>query len=140
MLPGGVLIHAGRLGHLGYAALQHLQIREDELQVDGLYIAHRVNAPVHVHHIVIIEAPDHMDNGVALPDVGQELISQALTLGRALDQARNIHEFYGSRRHLFGVIQLTQRRQALIRHSHHAHVGVYGAERIIGGLSPRPGQ
>src|SRR5699024_12075652 len=46
----------------------------------------------HVDDVVVVKAAHHMDDGVALPDVPQELVAQARALGRALDQARDVHE------------------------------------------------
>ena len=47
-----------------------------------------------MHDVLIVEAAHHMHNGVALPDVGQKLVAQALALGGALDQAGNVHKFH----------------------------------------------
>ena len=75
-----------------------------------------------------------MHNGVALPDVGQKLVAQALALGGALDQAGNVHKFHHGGGGLLGVVHLGQRVQPVVGYGHHAHVGVDGAEGVVGAL------
>ena len=84
-------------------------------------------------HVGVFKAPDHMDNGVSGADVGEKLVSQALTLGSALYKTCNIHKLDDGRRHLLGLMQLRQPGKPLIRHGNHAHIGVNGAERIVVG-------
>ena len=91
-------------------------------------------------HVGVVEAAHHVDDGVHLADVGQELVAQALALGSPLHQAGDIHKFDHRRGDLLGVIEVSQELQPLIRHGHHAHVGVDGAEGIVGGLRPGLGQ
>ena len=75
-----------------------------------------------------------MHDGVYLADIGQELVAQALALGRSLYQTRDVHELDDRRGHLGGMVHICQKAKPLVRHRHHAHVRVDGAERVIGGL------
>ena len=84
--------------------------------------------------IFVLKAADDMDDGVNFTYIGQELVSQAFTLGSPLDQTRDIHEFDHGRGHLFGVIHLAEQPDALVRDRDHTHVGVNGAEGIVGRL------
>ena len=59
-------------------------------------------------HVGILEAAYHMDDGVHLTDIGQELVSQALALGGALYEACDIHEFDDRRSGLFRMIKVCQ--------------------------------
>ena len=86
-------------------------------------------------HVLILETPDHMDNGVHLTNIGQELVAQALSLGGTLDQTRDIDEFNNSRGHLFGVIHLSEKPDPLVRDSDHTYIGIDRAERVISRLS-----
>ena len=70
------LVHSGCLCHLGYPSLQYLQIGEDQLQVNGLYITERIHAAVHMYYIRVFKASHHMDDGIHFPDIAQELIPQ----------------------------------------------------------------
>ena len=42
--------------------------------------------------VLVLEAPDDLDDGVDLADVGQELVAEAFALAGALDQPGDVHE------------------------------------------------
>ena len=88
-------------------------------------------------HVGILEAADHMDDGVHLADIRQELVAEALALGGALYQAGDIHKLDDGRCDFLRIVQSRQLSQPRIRHRHDTHVGIDGAERIIGGFCPR---
>ena len=75
-----------------------------------------------------------MDDGVGLPDVGQELVAKARALAGTLHQTRDIHELDDSGGLFVGLVHLGQLVQPLVGHGHHAHVGVDGAEGVVGAL------
>lgn len=139
-LLGQRLVGRGALGRLGDAALQNLHVGENQLQVDGLNIAYRIHTAVHVDDVGILKAADHVHDGVHLADIGEELVSQAFALGCALHQTGDVHELDDCRGGLLRVVEIGQKLQAGIRHRHHAHVGIDGAERIVGGLCACFGQ
>ena len=93
-----------------------------------------------MNDIGILKAADHVDNGVHLTDVGQELVAQALSFGRAFDQTRYIHEFNHRGGDLFGIVHLSQQLNSLIRYRYDTDIGVDGAERIVGRFRARLGQ
>ena len=76
-----------------------------------------------------------MDDSISHTDVAQEFVAQALALGCTLDQAGNVNKLNDCRGGLLGVIHLGQLVQTVVRHCHHAHIGVDGTERIVGALS-----
>ena len=117
-----------------HPALDHLQIRHHQLHVDDVDVPPGVRAALHVNDVLVVKAADHVDDGVGLPDVGQELVAQALALAGALHQSGDVHEFDDRRGLLIRLIHLRQLVQPLVRHRYHAHVGVDGAERIVGAL------
>ena len=84
--------------------------------------------------VLVVKAADHMDNGVCHADVGKELVAQALAPAGALDKASDIHEFNDRGGRLFRVVHLRELVQPRIRYGDHPHVGVDGAEGIIGAL------
>ena len=90
--------------------------------------------------IGILKAADYVYNSVHLADVGQELIAQALALGRALYQTCDIHKLNDRRGYLGGMVHICQQSQTGVRYGYHTHVGVDGAERIVGGFSACLGQ
>ena len=115
------------------------------LQVDGLDVAQGVYRHVlagishHVHDVLVVEAAHHVYDGVGAPDVLQKLVAQSRALGRALHQTRDVHKFDDRRGLLVRLVHLRQLVQPGIRHSHHAHIGLDGAERIVGTLRPGVG-
>ena len=129
-----LLVALQRLGSLLHPALDHLQIRHHQLHVDDVDIPPWVRAALHVDDVLVVKAADHVDDGVGLPDVGQELVAQTLALAGALHQAGDVHELDDRRGLLVRLVHLRQLVQPLVRHRHHAHVGVDGAERIVGAL------
>ena len=80
-----------------------------------------------------------MDDGVRHADIGEELVSQPLALAGPLDKARDVHELDDGGGGLLGIVHLAELVQPGVRHGHHAHIGIDGAEGIIGALRARVG-
>ena len=137
-----LLVALGGLCGLLHPAVHHLQIGHDELQIDGLDVAQRIDGHVlagvghHMHDVLVVEAAHHMDDGVGAADVLQKLIAKARALRRALYQTRDVHELDDGRGLLVRLIHLRQLVQTRIRHGHHAHVWLDGAEGVVGALRP----
>ena len=87
-----------------------------------------------MHDIAVVKAAEHVQDGVGLTDVGQELVAQALALGSALHQAGDIHDLHRGRNGALGLADLRKHLQALVRNVGGTHVGVDGAEREVGAL------
>ena len=133
----GFLIHLGCARHLGNTAFQHFEVGKDQFKVDRLNVAQRIYTSVHMDDIVVVEAPHNVDNGVHFPDIGQELVAESLALGSALDKTSYIDKFDNGRRHLFGMVHLAQKADPLIRHGNDPHIGIDGAERVVGRFRSR---
>ena len=58
----------------------HPEVGEDQLGLDRVHVRRRVDAAVGVDHVRVVMSPDHMQQRVGLPDVGQELVAEALAL------------------------------------------------------------
>ena len=69
-----------------------------------------------------------MDDGIGLANIGQELVAKARTLTGALHQTGDVHELNDRRGLFIRLIHLSQLIQPRIRHRHHAHIGLDGAE------------
>mmetsp|Transcript_99441 Transcript_99441/g.197044 ORF Transcript_99441/g.197044 Transcript_99441/m.197044 type:complete len:228 (+) Transcript_99441:519-1202(+) len=67
-----------------------VQVCEHEFQIDGFNVAGWVYRAIHVRDIIVLKAAHHMYNGIHLPDVAKEFVTQAFTLGGTLDKARNV--------------------------------------------------
>ena len=135
-----LLVALGGLGGLLHPAVHHLQIRQNQLHVDGLDVPQRVHRYVgtgigyHVHDVLVIEAAHHMDDGVGATDVLQKLVAEARSLTGPFHQTGDIHKFDDGGGFFIGLVHLRQLVQPLIRHGHHAHVGFDGAEGVVGAL------
>ncbi len=84
--------------------------------------------------ISVVEAAQHVQDGVCLANIGQELVAQALPAGSPLHQAGNVHDFHGGGNGALGLANVREHLQALVRHIGGTHIGVDGAEREIGAL------
>ena len=116
------------------------QIGQRQLGADGFDVGNRVDFAGHMHDIVVIKAAHHVYNRIGFADVGEKLVAQALALARACHQAGNVDKFHNRRLHFLRVYNFRQRRHARVGHFHNAHIGLDGAERIIGRLDARLGQ
>ena len=140
-----LLVALGHLRRLFDAAVDHLKVCHDELQVDRLNVAQGVDGDVRarvshdVHDVLIVEAAHDVDNGVRAADVLKELVAEARTLARALDEARDVDKFDDGGSLLLGVVHLGELIEALIGNGHHADVRLDGAEGVVGALRARVG-
>ena len=92
-LGGGFLVAAlGPLLEVGQALLQQIEVGQHQFGLDDLGVAYRIDRARDVGHVGILEAAQHMGDGVDLADVPEELVAQALALGGALHQAGDIDE------------------------------------------------
>ena len=129
-----LLVPLGGLLCLVNAPVHHLHIGHDQLQVNGVHVPDGVGGALHVDDVLVVEAADHMDDGIGHTDVGQEFVAQSLALGGALYQTGDVHKLNDCGGGLFGVVHLGKLVQPVVRDSHHAHIGVDGAEGVIGTL------
>ena len=90
--------------------------------------------------VVILKAAHHMNDGVHLPDVGQKLVAKALAFGGAFDETGDIHELDGGVGHLFGMVKRTETVHPGVGNGNDPHVGVDGAEGIVGRFGPGFGE
>ena len=137
---GSLVAGLGGLGLTAQTVADHLQVGQDQLHVDGLNVpdgVHRLRLVHVLHHmddVVVVKAAHHMDNGVAFPDMAQELVAQARALGGTLHQAGNVHKLHNGRGLFVGFPDLGQLVQPRVRHRDNAGVGLDGAEGIVGCL------
>jgi hypothetical protein len=101
-------------GEPRHSPLQRLQVGQDQLGRDRLDVAFRRHLAIHVADVRVREHPDHLADRVGLADVGQELVAQALALGRAAHQARDVHEPDGGGDDPRGAAQPREHRQPRI--------------------------
>ena len=139
-----LLVALGHLRRLFDAAVDHLKVGHDELQVDRLNVAEGIDGDVRagvghdVHDVLIVEAAHDVDNGVRAADVLEELVAEARALARALDKTRDVDKFDDGGSLLLGVVHL-ELVEPLVRNGHHADVRLNGAEGVVGAFRARVG-
>jgi hypothetical protein len=67
-------------GQLGESVLDSLQIRQDQLGVHGADVRLGIDTPVDMDHVIVMKDPDHLADGIALPDGSEELVAQPFAL------------------------------------------------------------
>ena len=93
------------------------------------------------HDVRVLEVANDLADGIALADVGQELVAQARALGgSALDQACDVDELDSRGDDAAGMDDVRQLLQARIRHVDDADVGIDGGERIVSGKAALLGE
>ena len=88
-------------------------------------------------YIVIFKAAHHVYYGIHFPDVAQELVAQAFSFGSPFYQTGDIHEFNDCGSYLFGMVHISQKLQPFVRNRYDSHIGIYGAEGVVGGFRAR---
>ena len=140
-----LLVALGHLRGLFHAAVDHLEVCHDELQIDGLNVAEGVDGDVRarvghdVHDILIVEAAHNVHDGVGAADILKELVAETRALACALDKTRDVDKFDDGGGLLLGVVHLGELVEPLIWDGHHADVRLDGAEGVVGALRARVG-
>jgi hypothetical protein len=79
----------------------------------------------------ILEAAQHLKHGIDLADRTQELVAEALALGGAAHQTRNVLDLELGGHGLRGLGQPAQRVEPWIGYRHAAHIGLDRAKGIV---------
>ena len=111
-----------------------LNVGKLELEFDRLHVGDRIDLPGDMDHVGILEAADHLEDGVDLTDVGEKLVAEALAFARSLHDPGDVDELEGGRDHLLRRDEIGDPGQPLIGHAHHPLVGLDGAEGIVSAL------
>jgi hypothetical protein len=59
--------------------------------------------------VAILEAAEHMHDGIHFADIAEELVAQSFALRGAADEARDVHEFQARRNDLLALADRGQR-------------------------------
>ncbi|ABU76745.1 hypothetical protein ESA_01487 [Cronobacter sakazakii ATCC BAA-894] len=137
----GVFIAAfGFLGDTMNRTLAGIEVRKRQLGIDGINIFRRVYFARDVDDVVVFKATHHVADSFGFADVGQELVAQAFTFGRALHQTGDIHKFHRGRQNTLRLHDLGDFVQTRIGHRHDAGVRLNGTEREVRRLNTCFGQ
>ena len=69
-----------------------LEVGVDQLGLDRVDVGHRVDPALGVHHLVVAVRAHHVQDRVGLADVREELVAEALALGRAAHEPGDVVE------------------------------------------------
>ena len=113
------------------ALFEAFEIGKHQFGFDGVGVGQRIDAAFDMGHVVIVETAQHISDGVDFADVGEKLIAQPFALGRAFDEAGNVHEGETRRQDLRGFGDGGDAVETLVGHRHVADIGLDGAKRIV---------
>ncbi len=99
-LLGLLVLAADLLLEDGYAPLQTVEIGEHQLGLDGVGIFDRIDAALDMDHVLVLEAAEHIGDGIDLADMGEELVAEPFALRGAAHQPGDIDEGEPRRHHL----------------------------------------
>ena len=116
---------------LAQSRLYGLQVFELQLGVDYLLVANRVYRSVHVCDVVVVEAAQHVDDGVGLTDVSEEFVSESFALACSLHESGDVYYLAGCRHDASGVYYLGELRESLVGHGDNTDVRFYSTEREV---------
>ena len=105
-----------------------------QLVGDDLFVTNGIDRPFIAQDVFVFETPDNMDDGIYFPDIGEELIAEAIAFAGSANQSSYIDDLdlggYGALRN----DQFSQLLQTRIRHIHQSDVWVDGTEPVVTGL------
>jgi hypothetical protein len=87
-----------------------------------------------VNNSRVVEATQNVYDGIALADVGKELVAQTFTLASSLHKTCNVHNIAYGRNYTARLYYLCQLGQTLVGHTDLTQLCIYGAEGEIGRL------
>ena len=130
----------GRLGDPVAAALGLLEVGVDQLGLDRFHVRDGVDAAVRVHDVRVLVGADDVDDRVGLPDVGEELVAEALALVRAGDESGDVVELDRVRDDLRRLDRVRNGIESLVADRHHGDVWLDRRKRVVGGLDCDAGE
>ena len=81
--------------------------------------------------VAVLEAAQHMDDGVDLADIGEELVAQPLALGRAAHKSGDIDELQRGRHDFRGLADCGEHIQPFVGDRDASDIRFDRAERIV---------
>ena len=134
------VVHLGKLGILLVSLVYRVIVCKGKFDIYGLDVACGVDPVVDVDDVGVLEAPHDMGDDAHFPDVGQELVAQALALGGSSHETCDINELGHCRNHLCRRNDADDPVQPRIGDVYPSDVRLDCAERIVGSLGRCAGQ
>ena len=117
--------------------LELLHVGENEFRLDHLRVAGGVDgcglvaAFLHVDDVVVLEAAHNVEDCVALANVREELVAEALALRGALHETGDVGELHRRADDLLRVRDRRERLETRVLHLHDGRVRLDRAERVV---------
>ena len=139
VLCGRGLLLRGLFLQAGQAVADDTQVPVNQLRLDDLPVAQRVDGLLRMGDGGVVEGPHHVQQRVRLRHEGQEGVAQPRALAGVAGEPRKVHKL-----HLRGLLapggeDLNQFVKAFIRHAHQRPVRLGLAAGVGLDLRPRPG-
>jgi hypothetical protein len=103
--------------------------------VDFLLVAYGIDAPVHMSHITVIEAAEHMDDGICLTDIGEELVAETFAFAGSSDKSGDVDNLHRCRYYPARMNYLSQFCEPFVGDGDDSYVRLDSTEGEVGGLS-----
>jgi hypothetical protein len=120
--------------------LDLLEVRVDELGLDGGDVGERVHATLRMHDAFVGVAAHDVRDRVGFANVAQEPVAESLAAMGVGHQPGDVVELDRVGRHLGGAHHLSHPVEPWVGDRHHRHVGLDGGERVVGGLGGASGE
>ena len=99
----------------GKSFFKGLHVGQNELSLNNVNIAGRIDLSVNMHNIVIRKSPDNLANRICLTNIRQELVARPLPFRGTFHNSRNVNERDRRRDDLRRIEHLRQTFQACVR-------------------------
>ena len=128
---GVLVVTLGLFGQVVDPLLEAVEIGQHQLGFDGLDIGQRRDLALDMGNVGILEAAHHVSDRIDLANGGKKLVAEALTLGGATHQSRDIDESQPGRNDLRRLADLVELVEPGIGHRDLTHVRLDRAERLV---------
>ena len=134
-----LVLGSGRLLGAVHRTGDALQVGQDELHVQRLDVAGRVERAIRVSDVGVLETADDVHDRIHLADVGQEFIAHAHALGGPAGDAGDVHDAHLCRDDLLAFDVLIDDLQPIVGDGDKGHVGLDGGEFLLDSASAAGG-
>jgi hypothetical protein len=125
------------IGSIAIAALQAFEVGEHQLGLDRLGVGDGIDAALDMGDVAVLEAAQHVHDGIDLADIGEELVAEPFTLRGAAHEAGNVDEGDARRNELLRPGDVGELPHARVGDGDLAGVRLDGAEGIVRRLRRR---
>ena len=127
-----VLVDLGFLLQPRQHLLHCLQVCQDQLGLDGLDVAGRIDRTIDVSHIRVVEHSRNLADRIRLADVGQKGVSHSLALAGTPNDSGYVDEAHRCRHGTGGMEELGQDCQPRVRYAYNSDVGIDRGKWVAG--------